>query len=69
MRVVTPPVTVPHFPPKVSVKLREVIKLSDRVMSIQVGVHEVIHFSGLTVPQSKVKLANILGKGYLLLHR
>lgn len=60
---------VPHFPPIVNVKLKGVIKLSEGAMPIQVGEHKVINFSGLIVPQSKVKLVNVWRKGYLLLHR
>lgn len=43
-----------HVPPK----LGEVIKPSDGVMSIRARGHKVTKLSGLTVPQSRVKLAN-----------
>lgn len=59
----------PHFPPGVSVKLSEVIKLSEGEMSIQIRGHGVIKLSGLMMPQSNVKLVNVWGRGYLLLHR
>lgn len=59
----------PHFPPRVSVKLSEVITPSEGVMSLQVEGHRIINCSGLMVSLSKVKLVSGWGKGYLLLHR
>lgn len=53
-----------HFPPGVNVKLREVMKLSESVTSIQIGGHRVIKLSGLTVPQSCVKLVNVGGRAW-----
>lgn len=54
----------PQFLPRVSVKLSEVMKLSEGVMSIQIGGHGIIKRSGLKVPQSNVRLVNVWGRGW-----